>query len=199
MSHARIAHDALVWSRAFARAWASLRVPALTAALVMTWPVLARAGAPIVEPYGSQTSSTLQGYAEYGRTWFGQDEGGKQFGLRIASVVPDRMGMDLELGIWMVPAAVVTPDLDVTYPIALSRDIRLTPRIGVSGLLAGGGDFLCVALGANAGVGLVLNARGPFSIRTDYTVRKYQGVELEDEGAMHALTVGIGWGSPGGR
>jgi hypothetical protein len=152
-----------------------------------------------VEPYGVERSSTLQGYAEYGRSWFGQDEGGAQVGLRIASVVPDRMGMDLELGIWIAPAAVLTPDLDITYPIALGPAVRLAPRVGLSGLLAGGGNFLFVAAGANAGVGLVFNARGPFSIRTDYTVRFFQGDELRDEGAMHALTVGIGWGGSGGR
>jgi hypothetical protein len=176
-----------------------LHAAVIASALLLAGPPSALAGAPIVEPYGVERSSTLRGYAEYGRSWFGQDEGGAQVGLRIASVVPDRMGMDLELGMWIAPSAVLTPDLDITYPIALGPAVRLAPRVGVSGLLAGGGNFLFLAAGANAGVGLVLNAGGPFSIRTDYTVRLFQGDELRDEGAMHALTVGIGWGGSRGR
>ena len=175
------------------------RGAALAAALVLALAASARAGAPIVEPYRTERSAGGSGtaaYLEIGRAAFGEYPPSTQVGFRVASMKPGLMGVDFAMAAWLVPGAVVTPDLDLAYPIAISPEVRLSPRVGFSGLLAGGGNLIFVAGGANAGIGLVLNPNGPLSLRGDYTLRSFMSPELGENEVMHVLSAGISWGGP---
>jgi hypothetical protein len=135
-------------------------------------------------------------FPELGVASFTLDESSEtQLGFRAASVSPNQMSPDFTLSAWLVPALVLTADLDLAFPIALGPDTRLVPRIGGSALLVGGGDIFGYALGPNAGVGLILNARGPVLLRADYTTRILGGTSLDESDAvvMNSVTVGIGW------
>ena len=160
---------------------------------------VARAGLPIVEPRHRSESPGGRGpraYVELGKASFGNGEfTGNQIGLRIVSMTPNQPGVDFELAAWLVPGAVLTPDFDLAFPIALGPEVRIVPRAGLSGLLAGGGSLLYLAAGMNAGVGFIANPKGPVSFRVDYTARRFMAEELSDDGLMHVLSVGFAFGS----
>ena len=170
---------------------------AIAAALMLAHAACARAGVSIVEPYRTDRSPGGHGYAgylEFGQAAFAEYPPETQVGFRVAPVKPGLAGVDFALAAWLVPGAVVTPDLDATYPIALSPQVRLAPRAGLSGLLAGGGGYILLAGGVNAGLGLVLNPNGPLSIRGDYTLRSILSPEENESELMHVVSVGISWG-----
>ena len=170
----------------------------LAAMLLVMSPETARAGLPLVEPRRPVESSGHgpRAYVELGRASFGDGEfKGNQMGLRFVSMTPNQPSLDFELAAWLAPGAIITPDLDLAYPIALGPDVRIAPRVGLSGLLAGGGGFLYLAAGMNAGVGFIANPKGPVSLRLDYTARRFMDEELSDEGLMHVLSVGFAFGS----
>jgi hypothetical protein len=133
-------------------------------------------------------------FLEMGKSSFTTEEQDEmQAGFRIASVTPNRVSPDFALSAWLVPAIILTPDLAFTNPIAIGPDVRLVPRAGFSALLVGGGDIFGGALGFNAGLGIVCNARGPAVLRADYTARVLGDMGGENLISMHSVTVGFGW------
>jgi len=134
-------------------------------------------------------------YAELGWTGFtgGGEDRVTQVGLRVSGLDTRGPSLDFALAAWLVPAAIVTADLDLALPIALGHGARLAPRAGGSTLLFGGGGFGGAIAGWNVGVGLVLAPAAPVSLRADYTYRRFFERELEDEGGLQSLTLGISW------
>jgi len=146
-------------------------------------------------PASAEEARGTRPFAEFGIASFQREESAaKQAGFRITSVTPGQPGVDFSLAAWVAPLAVLTPDLDITVPFALGPDARLVPRVGVSGLLFGGGDFVGAAAGANAGVGVIFNTRGRLSFRVDYTLRRIN-TAVEEPLTMHVLSIGIGPGA----
>jgi len=173
----------------------------LTMLLAFTLVHAGRAGAtpPIVEPVDAKQTHVepgrgLRAFLEVGQATFG-DAVERQVGFRILSLTPNDPCIDFALGVWLASGAVITPDVDLALPIALDRSSRLVPHAGATGLLAGGGGFLFLTGGVNAGVGLILGANGPITFHADYTARKFNNVELRDDGLMHVVTLGITWGA----
>ena len=135
-------------------------------------------------------------FPEVGMASFTVDEGSYAVaGFRAASLTPNQLSADFALAAWLVPAVVLTTDLALAFPIGLSPDVRLVPRIGGTALLVGGGDIFGYALGSNVGLGLVMNARGPVIVRVDGTLRRVGGNSLDEEDAvtMNSVTLGIAW------
>src|SRR5262249_21417074 len=173
------------------------RRAALAATLLMAFTAPSHAGDPSVEPYRTQTergSSGYSAYAEIGQAALGESPPSTQVGFRVASVKPGVPSVDFAMAAWLVPAAVVTPDLDLALPFAVTPDVRIAPRAGVSGVLVGGGDLIFVAAGVNVGLGIVLTPRGPVSLRGDYTLRTFMSPEADESELMHVLSAGISWG-----
>ncbi len=116
-----------------------------------------------------------------------------QVGGRFAGLAPARPAVDVAVDALVVPAAIVAGDADLALPIALNDGVRLVPRAGVSGLLVGGGDFLGVASGVNAGAGLVFGANARRSVRLDYTARRFGNEDVSDDRVLHSVSIGFGW------
>jgi hypothetical protein len=130
-------------------------------------------------------------FPELGVSSFTSEEGlERQAGFRAASLSPNNVSADFAFSALLLPAIILTPDLDIALPVALGQDVRLVPRIGVSGLLVAGGDVLGYAFGPNVGIGLVVNATGPVVFRTDYTVRM---LGVDEAALMNSISVGLGW------
>src|SRR5262245_30841990 len=144
------------------------------------------AGAPSGIP-----SWGTRGFFELGQTQFGT-ENGMQAGLRFSPVTPNRPALDFALAFWFASEPVMTSDLDIAFPIDLGGGTRLVPRAGGSGILTVGGPFGYMALGTNAGVGLIVQPGGPLGLRLDYTARKFAGEELAND-VMHTVTAGLSW------
>jgi hypothetical protein len=135
-------------------------------------------------------------FPELGMASFGIEEGSYTVaGLRVASLSPNQPSADFALAAWLVPAAVLTTDLSLAFPIGIGADVRLVPHIGGSAFLVAGGGIAGYGLGPCAGLGLVMNARGPVSVRVDGTLRRIGGDSLDEEDAvtMNSVTLGITW------
>ena len=135
-------------------------------------------------------------FPELGMASFGTEEGSYAVaGFRAASLSPNQPSVDFALAAWLVPAVVLTSDLALAFPIGLGQDVRLVPRIGGTAFVVAGGGIGGFGLGPNAGLGLVMNARGPVVLRVDGTLRRIGGDSLDEEDAvtMNSLTLGIAW------
>jgi hypothetical protein len=95
----------------------------------------------------------------------------------------------------LAPAAIVAPDLDLAFPIRLGPGALIVPRAGGSALVFGGGVWGGLIAGGNAGAGLVFGAASPVSFRADTTIRRCMSSELDDDGPMHTMTLGVSWRS----
>ena len=145
--------------------------------------------------WGAEGRSLRRGYAEFGSTGFtaSGEESYWQGGLRVSSLDTRAPSVDLAFGALLVPAAIITFDLDLAWPVAMSPSTRLVPRVGGSALVIGGPGIGGAALGGNAGLGLVLAANQPVSFRVDYTIRRFALEELSDDGNLQTVSVGLSW------
>jgi len=119
-----------------------------------------------------------------------------QVGFRVASITPLVPGVDFSIATMPVALtlglAVLSSDLDVTYPIPLGTGAILTPRVGGSALVAGllgpqEGGF-GGAVGYNMGVGLVGRTGPTTAVRLDFTHRRFSG-----DFAVSSATIGFVW------
>src|SRR5262245_49160252 len=155
--------------------------------------------ATLLVPVGSARAGDGRGarvFPELGRASFAVEEGSYTVaGFRAASLTPNRPSADFALAAWLVPAAVLTTDLALAFPIGLGPDVRLVPHIGATAFGVAGGGIGGYGLGPSAGLGLVMNARGPVIVRVDGTLRRIGGDSLDEESAvnMSSLTLGIAW------
>jgi hypothetical protein len=116
-------------------------------------------------------------------------------GVRFSSLTPNRPAIDIALAGSGGYALVVTPDVDVAFPIALGPNLRFIPRAGASMLLVSGGGMMGGAMGTNVGAGLALDLDSALSLRADVVARRYVGEELADDNPFTSFTVGVGWRS----
>ena len=119
-----------------------------------------------------------------------------QLGFRVASLKPQAPGVDFAIATlpvaWAYGIAVVSSDLDLTYPVPLGGGVTLAPRAGASVLVAalfapneeGGAGAMP---GYNVGLGLVGRTGPTSAIRADFTRRSFDGV------AVSSVTIGFAW------
>ena len=161
-----------------------------------TLPLVALVACVLAAPVSAADPPTLKrAFAEFGQTGYtaeGEDQV-MQAGMRLSTLDTDGPSLDFAFAGWLAPAVVVTGDLDLAWPIGLGRGARLVPRAGASTLLFGGGGFGGAVAGGNLGIGLVLAPAAPLSLRLDYTIRRFLAEELNDEGELQSVTVGIAW------
>jgi hypothetical protein len=121
-----------------------------------------------------------------------------QVGFRVASIRPAVPGVDFSIATMPVALAsglaVLSSDLDLTYPIPLGTGAILAPRVGASVLAAGliggqgGGSSFGGAAGYNVGFGFVGRTGETTAVRFDFTTRRFGG-----EVAVSSLTMGFVW------
>jgi hypothetical protein len=140
-----------------------------------------------------------RGFFELGQLSSTDGASVSQLGMRFSSLTPNRPSIDIALAGWGGYGLVVTPDVDVAFPLALGPNLRFIPRAGVSMLLVSGGGMVGGATGTNVGAGLALDLDSALSLRADVVARRYVGEELTDDNPFMSFTVGIGWRSGAGR
>ena len=140
-----------------------------------------------------------RGFFELGQLSSADEGSMSQLGVRFSSLTPNQPAIDIALAGWGGYGLVVTPDIDVAFPIALGPNLRFIPRAGASMLLVSGGGFMGGAIGTNVGAGLALDLDSALSLRADVVARRYVGEELADDNPFMSFTVGIGWRSGASR
>ena len=140
-------------------------------------------------------TSSRRFYLEAGATTVPTDESSdySQLGFRTSNLDPRAPSVDFAMSALMVPAVLLVSDLDIAWPIPFGADVRIAPRVGVSGILLAAPGFGGALPAVNAGVGLAFTPDAPVSFRADFVSRQIYGGDGGRSVSVQTLSVGLSW------